>query len=274
MFLGRILTVIGLPFHLIRKFNQIDPTVKTMILQIPCIGACFYIFLYFVISMMRDNEWMSFSLGYKILLCVGVFLVISILIGILGFFWTVIVAVIEITFSFLSLGDILYRTGERILEKHTNKNPARGYGKCSSEEDIKYTKQTGERESTNGESGAYSNGNNTGASFTQSTHDYSNAYTGRSSSNFENRYSNFGRKGKEYQSNNEASNTRNKSGKSEQEKALEFFGLKAEYTEQELKAARNRLLKQYHPDETNGNVEMSQKIIAYYNLLKKGCRTN
>lgn len=90
------MTVIGLPFHLIRKFNQIDPTVKTMILQIPCIGACFYIFLYFVISMMRDNEWMSFSLGYKILLCVGVFLVISILIGILGFFWTVIVVVIEI----------------------------------------------------------------------------------------------------------------------------------------------------------------------------------
>lgn len=268
------MTVIGLPFHLIRKFNQIDPTVKTMILQIPCIGACFYIFLYFVISMMRDNEWMSFSLGYKILLCVGVFLVISILIGILGFFWTVIVVVIEIIFSFLSLGDILYRTGERILEKHTNRNQARGYGKCSSEEDVKYTKQTGERESTNGEAAAYSNDDNAGTSFTQSTRDYSNAYTGRSSSNYENRYSNFGRRGKEYHSHNEETDTRNKSEKSEHEKALDFFGLNAGYSEQELKTARNRLLKQYHPDETNGNVEMSQKIIAYYNLLKMGCRTN
>ena len=52
------------------------------------------------------------------------------------------------------------------------------------------------------------------------------------------------------------------------EQAEELFGVKEPYTRDEVRDARNRLLKKYHPD-MGGSEELAKKINAAYELLIK-----
>ena len=53
------------------------------------------------------------------------------------------------------------------------------------------------------------------------------------------------------------------------DKAKNLFGVEIPYTANDIKAARNKLLKEHHPDNNGGSEEMCKKINEYYALLLK-----
>lgn len=75
------------------------------------------------------------------------------------------------------------------------------------------------------------------------------------------------REEKKQRENTQNKDTRHKMSPFEEAKAL--FGVELPYTKEQLKSARNTLLKKYHPDNKGGSVEMCKKINESYALLKK-----
>ena len=61
-------------------------------------------------------------------------------------------------------------------------------------------------------------------------------------------------------------NTRN-NREQELQRARALFGLNREFSLQELKAARNRLMRKYHPDNQGGSSAMAKRVNEYYDIL-------
>ena len=221
---------IGTPFHLLNKVFRKYLEQISMAAELPCV----LIIIYTAYRLVTDGSYISddtFMTVISFCLMVGTWFLVALLA------FTIYTFAVWIIMSGLALlsefGNILYEFGEKLLGR-------------SSRSSDSINRNDSRQEKTEEEQRE---------EFRKMFREANEAYAKEKA-----------RKEHEEQRKKAQQNTRN-NREQELQRARALFGPNREFSLQELKAARNRLMRKYHPDNQGGSSAMAKRVNEYYDIL-------
>ena len=228
--------MIGTPFHKVKVIFDKNMETFSIAAEIPCI----LVLLYSAYRIVADGSYSSESLAMTIL---SFLLLLAgwLFLALLGFavYSVAIMIVLSVLSLIAELGNIFYEFGKRLLT-------------------------IGEEEHSFETKKRYSN-NNSGwnkNTWTERRENFQRMYREANEAYSQEKTK---KENEEREANRKRETRLSKAEEIRNAKAL--FGLNNDFTIQELKEARNRLMRKYHPDNQGGSSSIARKINAYYELL-------